>query len=146
MPALDGDGNSYPGNFGPISSSISFPKPAGVHLHQGCTPAGPHSILPTCLDATFGPSSSPTPSVSFSFESDAIRAFGGILHSLADEYGPPHWGVPEYFLARGITWSATPHRIASRRPEGLFPTWSWSGWRGDCTTDSTKSRIHFGNV
>ncbi|KAI3325241.1 hypothetical protein HD806DRAFT_533834 [Xylariaceae sp. AK1471] len=74
-----------------------------------------------------------------SFESDSIRAFSGILNSLESEYGPAHWGVPEYYFARGITWSQSQHKLGYRRPQ--FPSWSWAGWRGN-----TGSKIHFNNV
>lgn len=74
-----------------------------------------------------------------SFESDSIRAFSGILKSMESEYGPAHWGVPEYYFARGITWSQSQHKLGYRRPQ--FPSWSWASWRGN-----TGSGIRFGNV
>jgi hypothetical protein len=74
-----------------------------------------------------------------SFESDAIRAFSGILSSMESEHGPALWGVPEYYFARVITWSQSRHKMDARRPQ--FPSWSWAGWRGN-----TGSTIHFGKV
>jgi hypothetical protein len=74
-----------------------------------------------------------------SFESDSMRAFSGILKSIESEYEPAHWGVPEYYLARGITWSQSQHKLGYRRPQ--FPSWSWASWRGN-----TGSKIHFDNM
>ncbi|KAK5659846.1 hypothetical protein OQA88_13309 [Cercophora sp. LCS_1] len=74
-----------------------------------------------------------------SFDSDAIRAFSGILKSVESTSGPAHWGVPEYSFTRGITWSQSRHGSRYRRPQ--FPSWSWAGWRGD-----GGLKIRFGNV
>ncbi|KAK0613689.1 heterokaryon incompatibility protein-domain-containing protein [Immersiella caudata] len=74
-----------------------------------------------------------------SFESDAIRAFSGILSSMESQHGPAIWGVPEYIFARGISWSQSRHKMDARRRQ--FPSWSWAGWRGN-----DGSTIRFGNV
>jgi hypothetical protein len=74
-----------------------------------------------------------------SFESDSIRAFGGILKSMEPKYGHAYWGVPKYYFARGITWSQSQHKLGYRRPQ--FPSWSWAGWRGN-----TGSKIDFCDV
>ncbi|KAH8803392.1 heterokaryon incompatibility protein-domain-containing protein [Xylogone sp. PMI_703] len=74
-----------------------------------------------------------------SFEKDSIRAFSGILKSMESKYGPAHWGVPEYYFARGLTWSQSQHKLEHHRPQ--FPSWSWASWRGN-----TGSEIHFGNM
>jgi hypothetical protein len=74
-----------------------------------------------------------------SFESDAIRAFSGILKSIESEYGSAIWGVPQYTFARGLTWSLSPHNMSLRRSG--FPSWTWAGWRGN-----TGSTLRFSDV
>ncbi|KAF2820311.1 HET-domain-containing protein [Ophiobolus disseminans] len=61
-----------------------------------------------------------------SFESDAIRAFSGILKSVEYALGRTVWGIPSYEFSRGITWLHSQHRMDSRRED--FPSWSWAGW------------------
>jgi hypothetical protein len=73
-----------------------------------------------------------------SFEGDAIRAFSGILKSIAPQYGPALWGCPQHEFARGLSWALSEHRINLRR-EG-FPSWSWAGWRGNAGVN-----LHFVN-
>jgi hypothetical protein len=86
-----------------------------------------------------------------SFEGDAIRAFSGILASIEPQHGSAVWGVPQLEFMRGLTWSHCEHKMSLRR-EG-FPSWSWSGWRGDagvslrfvnCKRKDTDTRVSEG--
>lgn len=61
-----------------------------------------------------------------SYDSDALRAFSGILRSIEPQYGPALWGLPRKDFARGLSWSLSSPR-PDRRPG--FPSWSWAGWR-----------------
>jgi hypothetical protein len=74
-----------------------------------------------------------------SFESDAVRAFSGILNSLESEYGEAIWGVPRRSFAKGLTWSLSDPDPDLRR-DG-FPSWSWAGWKGN-----TGTRLVFQDV
>lgn len=67
-----------------------------------------------------------------SFESDAVRAFSGILSSLESEYGEAIWGVPRRSFSKGLTWSLSESDPDLRR--GGFPSWSWAGWKGNAGT------------
>ncbi|KAF2853566.1 HET-domain-containing protein [Plenodomus tracheiphilus IPT5] len=74
-----------------------------------------------------------------SFESDAIRAFSGILRSLEPQNGVAVWGTPQREFGRGISFKHSDHRLDLRR-EG-FPSWSWAGWR-----TSYEANLKFVNV
>jgi hypothetical protein len=80
-----------------------------------------------------------------SFESDAIRAFGGILRSVESKFGPAIWGIPQYHFIRGLSWTDSKHKMSLRR-EG-FPSWTWAGWRAfslhfsNCKRKDTDLRV-----
>ncbi|KAH7078781.1 heterokaryon incompatibility protein-domain-containing protein [Paraphoma chrysanthemicola] len=67
-----------------------------------------------------------------SFQSDTIRAFAGVLHSVESRYGQPVWGIPPFMFVQGLTWSQSPHRMSLRKQD--FPSWTWAGW--DWNTDA----------
>ncbi|KAF2426560.1 HET-domain-containing protein [Tothia fuscella] len=58
------------------------------------------------------------------YSSDVLKAFSGIFGALKPQLGEFRWGIPEMYMAHGISWSYQgPMR---RRPS--FPSWSWAGW------------------
>lgn len=63
---------------------------------------------------------------SLAYESDAIRAFGGILKSVEPDRGLAIWSIPQYDFVQGLTWSHTQHQLSLRRTG--FPSWTWAGW------------------
>lgn len=80
-----------------------------------------------------------------SCEEDSLRAFQGIIKSLAKFEFPVHqlWGVPFLArkenqatydsLARGLTWwhhGADTHGCKYPCRRNDFPSWSWAGWSG----------------
>ncbi|KPI42245.1 uncharacterized protein AB675_9647 [Cyphellophora attinorum] len=61
------------------------------------------------------------------YQTDAIRAFSGILQRLLTIYPKGFfWGLPYEDFDWALTWAAS--ATVSRR-EG-FPSWSWAGWKG----------------
>jgi len=66
-----------------------------------------------------------------SFDSDAVRAFSGILNSVELEQGSHIWGIPRDELARGLKFSLSEHKMSLRR--FAFPSWTWAGWKGNAS-------------
>lgn len=61
------------------------------------------------------------------FDSDALRAFAGIVDYMINEAGlKTHLGLPLPTLMLDILWQ--PHLFLKRRQN--FPSWSWAGWKG----------------
>lgn len=63
-----------------------------------------------------------------SYSQDIIRAFGGILSTLAEKC---QWrfviGMPSHLIQYALLWISAPPAI-SRNP--YFDSWSWAGWIG----------------
>ena len=92
---------------------------------------------------------------------DIIRAFAGIVAELKPRMGNFWFGLPRIHLLEALTWQYGEHLPLPReylssgkrfyptgRREGLFPSWSWSGWKHklgahirltSCAFESTKT-------
>lgn len=61
------------------------------------------------------------------FDSDALRAFSGILKVLSKTLGSFHFGLPQKYFGRSLLWTDPHHGVFKRRAD--FPSWSWAGWK-----------------
>ncbi|KAF7165319.1 hypothetical protein CNMCM5623_009524 [Aspergillus felis] len=67
----------------------------------------------------------------FSYESDVLNAFAGMLHVLNLEIGSPFiCGHPIEGFARSLLWISDMDEIKGGARRKSFPSWAWSGWTG----------------
>jgi hypothetical protein len=81
------------------------------------------------------------------FQTDAVRAFQGILNWLRSDFGRQFvHGLPETELDAALLWSPIGSCTRRRDPESgncLFPSWSWLGWIGHAAYPWTVEREYF---
>ncbi|KAL8991896.1 MAG: hypothetical protein Q9169_007553 [Polycauliona sp. 2 TL-2023] len=66
------------------------------------------------------------------FDSDALNAIQGILHTLTDMTGVPFfWGLPCSHFEQHLMWQFQHNRRTRRKRDhqGLFPSWSWLNYQ-----------------
>ncbi|KAH0534113.1 hypothetical protein FGG08_007287 [Glutinoglossum americanum] len=67
------------------------------------------------------------------YQSDALKAFAGILKILSPRLGEHFWGLPTRNFDTAMLWTFDSHFPTLRRRE--FPSWSWAGWQGGENVD-----------
>lgn len=74
-----------------------------------------------------------------SYDSDALKAFTGIIQLLSISLRAGfRQGIPETAFEAGLLWYPNGDLMRRKDPEtreGIFPSWSWAGWKGSVTYD-----------
>jgi hypothetical protein len=72
----------------------------------------------------------------FSFDSDILDAFKGVINSFSLPLGDFHWGLPVAYFSPALLWSLSQTDTGDKTRRRMeFPSWSWAGRRrADPTT------------
>jgi hypothetical protein len=76
-----------------------------------------------------------------SVQSDAVNAFAGITHLIAQGTNTKFWyGMPEFAFDQALLW--VPRETLSRRVDAegvpLLPSWTWAAWKGHTSYPGKK--------
>ncbi|CZR56913.1 uncharacterized protein PAC_06802 [Phialocephala subalpina] len=81
-----------------------------------------------------------------SFQSDALKAFSGILGlfaTLNQKSNTFTYGLPVAAFDFAFCWSVKSHQPSLRRPE--FPSWSWVGWQQEVSYEHVRKEKEGGD-